>query len=392
MQGRERTSRVYSRKIVGAVAACLALALGASAQADAAVVKRIPAAAIKSGAAEFHLRGLNARLIRRAHVRAGDYRREVARQRVKRAARRKKKLKVTLPERVLKAPPKPVLIVIEKKPDRKPPRKPQQPAPAPSPEADPAPQDPPSEQPSGGSPDSGSSEPESPGPISVPTVPDVIEDLPIVAPPEAEKAKTRDVGAPILSDSAAASRVRRSSWEPRPGNATANETRPTASDLERFRSANKYVYSGYLPKVTGNFSGTTDEIIQWAAWKWGLDEDVLRAVAAVESWWRMSAVGDSGQSFGLTQIKQTYHAGTYPMSAESTAFNADYYGALFRSYYDGHVKWLNDLERGEEYRAGDQWGSVGAHYAGRWHTAAAESYISSVKRRLAERVWEDEGF
>jgi soluble lytic murein transglycosylase-like protein len=35
--------------------------------------------------------------------------------------------------------------------------------------------------------------------------------------------------------------------------------------------------------VTGNFRGTTDEIIRWAAWKWGIDEDLLRAVAARES-------------------------------------------------------------------------------------------------------------
>jgi soluble lytic murein transglycosylase-like protein len=32
-----------------------------------------------------------------------------------------------------------------------------------------------------------------------------------------------------------------------------------------------------------SFRGTTDEIIRWAAWKWGIDEDLLRAVAARES-------------------------------------------------------------------------------------------------------------
>ena len=36
---------------------------------------------------------------------------------------------------------------------------------------------------------------------------------------------------------------------------------------------------------TGNFTGTTDEIIQWAACKWGFDEDTLRAQVAKESYW-----------------------------------------------------------------------------------------------------------
>lgn len=46
------------------------------------------------------------------------------------------------------------------------------------------------------------------------------------------------------------------------------------------------------PRVTGNFTGTTDEILQWAACKWGNDEDIVRAQAARESWWQMTAKGD----------------------------------------------------------------------------------------------------
>ena len=29
-------------------------------------------------------------------------------------------------------------------------------------------------------------------------------------------------------------------------------------------------------RVTGNFTGTTDMILQWAACKWGIDEDIVR--------------------------------------------------------------------------------------------------------------------
>lgn len=60
----------------------------------------------------------------------------------------------------------------------------------------------------------------------------------------------------------------------------------------------------YARYVTGHFTGTTDEVIQWAARKWGFEPDLLRAVGTVESWWRMSTVGDSGDSFGLFQVRR----------------------------------------------------------------------------------------
>ena len=31
--------------------------------------------------------------------------------------------------------------------------------------------------------------------------------------------------------------------------------------------------------VDGDFAGTTDQLIQWAACKWGIDEDIVRAPA-----------------------------------------------------------------------------------------------------------------
>ncbi|HEV2069992.1 MAG TPA: hypothetical protein VGR26_09375, partial [Acidimicrobiales bacterium] len=102
-----------------------------------------------------------------------------------------------------------------------------------------------------------------------------------------EKAVTRPVGSAPLSDAEAAARVRRSSWEPRPENDTPNHRVPTSIELSSFRSVNA-APAWYKDKVTGNFTGTTDEIIQWAAHKWGIDEDVFRAVAVQESWWRMS--------------------------------------------------------------------------------------------------------
>lgn len=43
--------------------------------------------------------------------------------------------------------------------------------------------------------------------------------------------------------------------------------------------------SWLLPRVDGRFTGTTDEILQWAACKWGLPDNLLRADAVAESTW-----------------------------------------------------------------------------------------------------------
>ena len=155
-------------------------------------------------------------------------------------------------------------------------------------------------------------------------------------------ATTRAPGSPVLSDAAAAEHVRHAS-EIRPGNAMANHTVPTGQQLADFRSASREPYTS---SVTGNFVGSTDEIIQWAAWKWGVDEDVIRAVAVQESDWNQDTVGDGGVTFGLMQVKTQKAgrndgwAGTFPLARDATAFNADYYGRAFRSCHDGRETWL----------------------------------------------------
>ena len=53
---------------------------------------------------------------------------------------------------------------------------------------------------------------------------------------------------------------------------------------------------------------------------------------------------------------------------------------------------LKDVERGEEYGAGDAWGCVGRWFAGRWHTQEAEAYIERVKDTLNARIWEQPDF
>ena len=167
-----------------------------------------------------------------------------------------------------------------------------------------------------------------------------------------------------------------------------------------------------LARVTGNFAGTTDEIIEWTACKWGIDEDIVRAQIAQESWWHQDAAGDlttdqnacyptlrtgSGQcpeSIGLGQVRYQYHplAFTNGYAVVSSAFNLDYTYSVWRGCYEGQLTWLNTVERGATYAAGDVWGCLGVWFSGRWHTAPAETYIAAVKNNLNGRVWESADF
>lgn len=206
-----------------------------------------------------------------------------------------------------------------------------------------------------------------------------------VAATAASAASTTDA----IDDDDAAALVVESNWEPRPQNRDENQHRPSAETLRRFRHTSD-LPRAYKRRVSGDYTGTTDEIIQWAARKWGFSPDVFRAVAAVESWWKMSAVGDGGHSYGLMQIKRGHHC-CFPATRRSTAFNVDYYGAWLRAAYDGRFRWLNTLARGERYTRGDLWGSVGLWYSGRWRYGAGE-YISRVKETIRDRKWRRASF
>ena len=190
-----------------------------------------------------------------------------------------------------------------------------------------------------------------------------------------------------LSDAQAARLVHQSAWEPRTDNSATRYRTPTRAQLRVFWAQSQMPYAHW---VTGHFTGTTDEIIQWAAIKWGFSPDLLRAVAATESWWKMSTIGDNGDSFGLFQVRRPYHCQGQVCGwfRNDAAFNADYYGAILRSYYDGIETWLTTVSgNGARYRSHDLWGSVGAWYSGRWRDLGARQYIAKVGANLRERVW-----
>lgn len=75
----------------------------------------------------------------------------------------------------------------------------------------------------------------------------------------------------LPDDAAAAADVKYSTWGVRPGNARSSNVMPAHLSLQRVSDAtnaydprwNRYI----IGQITGHFTGTTDEIFQWAAAK-----------------------------------------------------------------------------------------------------------------------------
>jgi hypothetical protein len=215
-----------------------------------------------------------------------------------------------------------------------------------------------------------------------------------------------------------------------PANTPFNHTMPTAAELATYYQHPAF---GVHPipqefyRVDGQYTGSTDMILRWAACKWGVDEDVMRAQAWTESKWRQGGplAKDGGgdrrnsrsqcvqgdftalwnygcpgccyQSWGILQTKVYYEWGTWPMIKDSTAFNADYRGADQRACMNGGYTgyfasraqqpntYASDIASGDIDRI--LWGCIGMHYSGGWYTANSLRYISEVKGYLTTKPW-----
>ena len=102
--------------------------------------------------------------------------------------------------------------------------------------------------------------------------------------------------------------------------------------------------------------------------------------------------GQCPESVGLLQIRYQYSKHTFPSAGTSTAYNADYAYAIRRTCFEGGETWLNTVDRGQQYAAGDLWGCVGRWFAGRWHTPAADQYMAGVQQWYTGRIWETSDF
>lgn len=241
---------------------------------------------------------------------------------------------------------------------------------------------------------------------------------PAAKPPNGGYFQLQPLGAvPNLpSDRAAGGMVHRSTWEPRPDNAGPNHVMPPPD----FRPAG---YSGMVngpavfDRISGAFTGTTDETLQWAAVKWGLPDDVLRGMAYVDSQWYQahkdpdgkptqgqgyggfgqcggappdSPYGPDGPSkFGITGVSWCAFndpnqpgSGGWPWTENSTAYAADTTGAIVRACYEG---W--EPQWGPTYHPGDLWGCVGRWYANAWGTLDGKNYSNRVQDAIATKPW-----
>src|SRR3989440_6200720 len=236
-------------------------------------------------------------------------------------------------------------------------------------------------------------------------------------PPTGNSGATLPPGSALPSESTCAYRVQQSSFEPRPDNYTANHTVPTVSQIANLHpwdpSIGMDAKSDSLRRqITGNYTGTTDEILQWTACKWGIDVDIVRAEAVTESYWHQSQLGDlttdqslcppgtwNGnncyQSYGILQIKYIYNKGEWPMSRDDTAYSAEYMYGVIRACYEGWTSYLVGRPPSPgypSYHAGDIWGCVGRWFSGSWYDQGAIDYIKTVKTHYANEDWLKAGF
>ena len=205
-------------------------------------------------------------------------------------------------------------------------------------------------------------------------------------PPSSERFETLPVGAALPSGAECATRVKPAA-EIRPENNAANSNEGSRAN------ANTRPDWSQFSRVDGDFSGTTDEIIQWAACKWGIDEDIARAQVIKESYWYQSANGDNGESWGLGQVRDTAHQSAFQYSVNarnSSAYNLDYTYATWRACYEGVYTWLNTVERNGTYGPGDVWGCVGLWFSGRWYVGN-DAYLNqpgdSVRWHYDNKTW-----
>lgn len=149
---------------------------------------------------------------------------------------------------------------------------------------------------------------------------------------------------------------------------------------------------------------TSDEIFSVAACRWGIREDVLRAVAVQESDWhehtgsfsawgdRCSGHTDPNEGFGSYGIMQQKHMpcsgsqgdwGGFPRSWYSVPFSVDFYGAAFRACMERTFSWSN--VPANEPIATLERGCVGAWFSGQYQPTS--SYTNSVYGHLANKDW-----
>jgi hypothetical protein len=237
--------------------------------------------------------------------------------------------------------------------------------------------------------------------------------------------------------------VNRSTWEPRPDNTKRNNVVPDRAAVSAsFANHKRSGFGTYdtkwdtwlLARVDGAMTGTTDEIFQWAACKWGFPDNLLRSIAYRESTWYQYETYDktAGRcvtnwgcgdlpsasvpvycaqiakhgydyrpdyaSIGPDICPRTFSIagvmsydgwrsdwpdqtnGTFPFNRDSTAFAVDFMASEIRGCYEGWKWWLTRTP-------GDIWGCVGAWNSGDWYSTRSQYYYGKVQESMVSAPW-----
>jgi hypothetical protein len=203
---------------------------------------------------------------------------------------------------------------------------------------------------------------------------------------------------------------------------------PTAAQVHKFLTARisdgrtVVQFNPYFHFVDGRDGlrhPSTDDLIQWAAHKWGIPENWLRAEYVQESYWNGFALGDVAtvrrrwyrlypfqarvphslgvyQSMGITQVQWipdgSVGAGTEPLRWRSTAFNIDYQAATVRFYYD-NPRGTRSSWGDRSYAPCEKWASIGGWFEPYpWHNGGQQQYIREVQHHLQAREWATPAF
>ena len=110
-------------------------------------------------------------------------------------------------------------------------------------------------------------------------------------------------GHPINQETVPQNQQPHSPGSPAGATSPVNQTKPNAGQLayyasDSYRSSEMDAPYTWMKLVDGQYTGTTEMIIRWAACKWGMDEDMIRAQATAEhgSWIQWNAGGDERKS------------------------------------------------------------------------------------------------
>jgi hypothetical protein len=241
-----------------------------------------------------------------------------------------------------------------------------------------------------------------------------------------------------LSDAAAAALVT-PERETRPYNAkrytlngqvhaATNDYVPTTAQLAAFLHSKTSLgqtvtqlnpYLRFVDGRDGMRRPSTDDLIQWAAHKWGIPENWLRAQYVEESYWNSFMLGDDTpvtgayypsypsqaraagrlnvyQSMGIAQVRWnpdgSVDPGNEPLRWESTAFNIDFQAAMVRFYYD-NPRGSRTAWGDSSYKPCEQWASIGGWNSPYpWNNAEQQHYIDEVRQWLHDRQWKTRSF